>query len=63
VTLEPEGPALSPGVLEVTKKAVHVGTGTHPVRLGEVKAFGKRQMPAADWARGVRFEPGAALGG
>ena len=32
------------------------------VRLGEVKAFGKKQMPAADWARGVRVEPGARFG-
>ncbi len=54
---------LEPGVLEVTKNAVHVGTGTQTVRLGEVKAFGKRQMPAADWARGVQFPAGAALGG
>ncbi len=27
----------------------------HPVRLGQVKAFGKREMEAADWARGVTF--------
>lgn len=54
---------LAPGVLEVTKNAVLVGTATTPVRLGEVKAFGKRQMAAADWARGVRLESGARLGG
>ena len=59
---DPEGPALPPGVLTVTKNAVHVGTGTHPVRLGEVKAFGKRQMAAADWARGVRPPDGTRLG-
>ena len=54
---------LAPGVLEVTKQAVHVGTGTDPVRLGEVKAFGKKQMSAADWARGVRLTSGEKLGG
>ena len=54
---------LEPGVLEVTKKAVFVGTATDPVQLGEVKAFGKKQMPAADWARGVRVESGEKLGG
>jgi methionyl-tRNA formyltransferase len=54
---------LPPGVLEVTKNAVLVGTGTTPVRLGEVKAFGKKQMQAADWARGVRLESGVRLGG
>ncbi|MGY2874923.1 methionyl-tRNA formyltransferase [Marmoricola sp. URHA0025 HA25] len=53
---------LAPGVLEVAKDAVHVGTGSAPVRLGEVKPFGKKAMPAADWARGVRLETGARLG-
>ena len=55
-------PPLEPGVLEVTKNAVLVGTGTTPVQLGEVKAFGKKQMGAADWARGVRLESGVRLG-
>jgi methionyl-tRNA formyltransferase len=54
---------LPPGVLEVTKNAVLVGTGTTTVRLGEVKAFGKKQMRAADWARGVRLASGVRLGG
>lgn len=54
--------SLAPGTLEVRKNAVLVGTGTHAVRLGEVKAFGKRQMPAADWARGTRVESGARFG-
>jgi methionyl-tRNA formyltransferase len=55
-------PALPPGELEVTKNAVFVGTATAPVQLGEVKAFGKKQMPAADWARGVRLESGVRFG-
>ena len=55
-------PRLEPGVLEVTKNAVFVGTATTPVQLGEVKAFGKKQMAAADWARGVRLESGVRLG-
>ncbi len=53
---------LPPGALEVTKSAVYVGTATQPVQLGEVKAFGKKQMPAADWARGVQFPEHAILG-
>ena len=61
VTLTDRDP-LPPGLLEVAKNAVYVGTGTQPVRLGEVKAFGKKAMPAADWARGVRIESGARLG-
>jgi methionyl-tRNA formyltransferase len=61
VSVEPEV-SLAPGTLEVRKNAVLVGTGTAAVRLGEVKAFGKKQMPAADWARGTRVETGAVFG-
>ena len=35
-----------------------VGTGTTAVRLGEVRPEGKGAMPAADWLRGLRVEPG-----
>jgi methionyl-tRNA formyltransferase len=52
---------LAPGVLAVSKSAVHVGTATGPVRLGEVTPVGKKAMPGADWARGVRVESGARL--
>ena len=52
---------LAPGVLEVTKSAVLVGTAGGAVRLGDVKPHGRRQMAAADWARGVHFAPGAAF--
>ena len=61
VTIDAEHDPLAPGEIAVSKNAVHVGTGTAAVRLGEVKAFGKKQMNAADWARGVRLEPGARL--
>lgn len=54
--------ALAPGELSVGKREVHVGTGTGPVRLGTVRPVGKKEMPAADWARGVRIEPGERLG-
>jgi methionyl-tRNA formyltransferase len=53
--------ALGPGILEVTKTAVLVGTADGAARLGEVKPHGRRQMAAADWARGVQFAPGAAF--
>ena len=53
---------LPPGLLDVAKGAVHVGTATGPVRLGEVKPHGRKAMPAADWARGVRVASGARLG-
>ncbi|HET9758202.1 MAG TPA: methionyl-tRNA formyltransferase [Nocardioidaceae bacterium] len=63
VTVADGEPALEPGVLEVRKNAVLVGTGTHPVRLADVKPNGRKQMGAADWARGVRVESGARFGG
>jgi methionyl-tRNA formyltransferase len=53
---------LEPGEIAVGKNHVFVGTGTAAVKLGEVKAFGKKQMGAADWARGARLESGARLG-
>jgi methionyl-tRNA formyltransferase len=62
VTVHPVGPRLAPGVLEVAKDAAYVGTGTQPVRLGDVRPFGRRQMPAADWARGARVESGTSFG-
>jgi methionyl-tRNA formyltransferase len=46
---------LEPGRLRVGKRDVLVGTATLPVRLGTVRPAGKREMPAADWARGVRL--------
>ena len=53
---------LEPGLLEVGKNHVLVGTGTVAVRLGEVKATGRKQMGAADWARGVHPDTGARFG-
>jgi methionyl-tRNA formyltransferase len=54
--------SLPPGELVAGKKAVVVGTGTAALRLGEVQAVGKRPMPAADWARGLRLSGGEVLG-
>ncbi len=51
-----------PGQLCVTKDSVLVGTATSTVELGEVRASGKRPMPAADWARGARPAPDDRLG-
>jgi methionyl-tRNA formyltransferase len=62
VRIDPDADPLPAGELRVARNAVHVGTGTDPVELGRVKPFGKRLMPAADWARGVRLDPGTRLG-
>jgi len=46
-------PGLAPGELLAGRRAVFAGTGSRPVRLGEVQAPGKRRMNATDWARGL----------
>ena len=55
------GEPLAPGAIRATRAGVEVGTADRPVRLGEVRAEGKKPMPAADWARGVRLDDGAAF--
>lgn len=52
---------LAPGEILAGKRDVLVGTGTVAVRLGEVRPHGRKQMAAADWARGLRLEPGAGF--
>lgn len=53
---------LKPGEMSATKSEVLVGTATSAIRLGRLTPPGRRPMPAADWARGVRPEPGTVLG-
>jgi methionyl-tRNA formyltransferase len=53
---------LGPGEVLAERQAVFVGTGSHPVRLGEIHAEGKRRMTAADWTRGLRPVGPARLG-
>jgi methionyl-tRNA formyltransferase len=55
-------PQLKPGDLLVERDAVYVGTATTPVALGEVRAAGRKPMPAADWARGLRVGDAERLG-
>jgi methionyl-tRNA formyltransferase len=50
----PAADSLSPGELHIDRAAVYAGTGSCPVRLGDVQPPGKRRMPAQDWARGLR---------
>jgi methionyl-tRNA formyltransferase len=50
-----------PGELRVLGREVLVGTASQPVRLGDVQPNGKRRMPAADWARGLRLDESAAV--
>ena len=54
--------SLPAGTIEARKREVLVGTADRAVRLGEVTPLGKKPMPAADWARGVRIDDGERLG-
>jgi methionyl-tRNA formyltransferase len=53
---------LAPGELRAGRAGVAVGTASVEVELGTVQPPGKRPMPAADWARGARPEPGERVG-
>jgi methionyl-tRNA formyltransferase len=62
VRLAEEVTDLAPGELRAGRAEVLVGTGTHAVRLVEVRPAGKRAMAATDWARGARLAEGTVLG-
>ena len=50
---------LPPGGIHVDRKSVWIGTGSEPVRLGQIQPPGKKLMNAVDWARGARLDPAA----
>ena len=45
---------LAPGEVRAEKRRVLVGTGTAALELVRVQPQGKKEMPGADWARGLR---------
>lgn len=45
---------LAPGEVAAEKHSVRVGTGFGDVELGQIQPPGKKQMDAADWARGLQ---------
>jgi methionyl-tRNA formyltransferase len=55
VDLDQAPKPLSPGVIHVDRHSVWIGTGTEPVRLGQIQPPGKKLMNAVDWARGARL--------
>ena len=61
VTLRPGQTALRPGEMAAGRHEVLVGAADHAVELHEVRPQGRKPMLAADWARGVRPEPGEAM--
>jgi methionyl-tRNA formyltransferase len=48
---------LPAGGIRVDRKNVWIGTGSEPVRLGQIQPPGKKLMNAVDWARGARLDP------
>jgi methionyl-tRNA formyltransferase len=54
VSVDDSDQDLAPGELQASRDAVLAGTGSRPVRLGDVQAPGKRRMTAPEWARGLR---------
>jgi methionyl-tRNA formyltransferase len=50
---------LAPGDIHVDRQNVWIGTGSEPVRLGQIQPPGKKFMNAVDWARGARLDPAA----
>lgn len=54
VAIDFEAGPLAAGLIAVTRTAVVVGTGSHPVQLGRVQPEGRPPMDALDWARGAR---------
>ncbi|HTQ16063.1 methionyl-tRNA formyltransferase [Mycobacterium sp.] len=50
---------LPPGGIHVDRKSVWIGTGSDPVRLGQIQPPGKKLMNAVDWARGARLDAAA----
>ena len=50
---------LPPGVIHVDRKNLWIGTGSEPVRLGQIQPPGKKLMNAVDWARGARLDAAA----
>ena len=50
---------LPPGAIHVERTGVWIGTGTEPVRIGQIQVPGKKLMDAVDWARGARLDAAA----
>lgn len=55
MTADETAEPLPPGVLVFDRTGVLVGTGSVPVRLGQVQPPGKKAMAALDWVRGARL--------
>jgi methionyl-tRNA formyltransferase len=64
VTVFDRGPVadrdpLPPSMIRVERAGVLIGTASQPVLLGSIQPPGKKEMNAADWARGARLDESA----
>jgi methionyl-tRNA formyltransferase len=50
---------LPPGNVHIDRRSVWIGTGSEPVRLGQIQPPGRKFMDAIDWARGARLDSAA----
>lgn len=62
---ERSGPPLAPGELAGDRRNLWVGSGSTDLRLVQVKAFGRKPMTGAEWARGRQggIAPGTRFDG
>ena len=58
---EPAEESLPAGAIEARRRELLVGTGHASLRLLTVQPVGKKPMPGADWARGIRLSGGEAF--
>jgi methionyl-tRNA formyltransferase len=56
-----DGPALAPGALEALPDRLLAGAGRGTLEVVRAQLAGKRALPGADFARGLRLERGAAF--
>jgi len=59
VMVDESSNSLEPGLIQVSRDGVRVGTGSQPVLLGSIQPPGKKPMNAGDWARGARLDDSA----
>jgi methionyl-tRNA formyltransferase len=61
VRLRTDVTSLRPGEVHANRHEVLVGAADHAVALRQVRPQGRKAMPAEDWARGARPQPGEAM--
>jgi methionyl-tRNA formyltransferase len=58
IATESLAPGIMPGIVDVRKDALLVGTADDPIEIEELQQEGKNRMAAGDFLRGYRISPG-----